>query len=116
MPEGLLLKERTYLKEHQAELIAKYYDRQYLVIKGEQVYGACETYDQAVTEGVRKLDRGPFLVRSVYHPEDPEPVHIPALSLGLLFGVGPGRDPEAKARTEEIVRRLARAGLGQQAQ
>ena len=116
MSEDFLLREKTYLREHQAELIEKYYDRQYLVIKGEQVYGACETYDQAVTEGVRKLGRGPFLVRSVYHPEDPEPVHIPALSLGILFGLEPSRDPEAKARTEKIVRRLARAGLRQQAQ
>ena len=116
MSEGLLLKERTYLKEHQAELIEKYRDREYLLIKGEKVYGAYETYKEAVHDGVKRCGRGPFLVRSVYHPEDPEPVSIPALSLGLLFGVGPGRDPEAKARTEEIVRRLARAGLGQQAQ
>ena len=89
MSEDFLLKEKIYLKEHQEELIEKYRDRQYLVIKGEKVYGACETYDQAVTEGVRKLGRGPFLVRSVYHPEDPEPVNIPALSLGILFGVNP---------------------------
>ena len=116
MSEELLLRERTYLKEHQAELIEKYYDRQYLVIRGEKVYGAYETYKEAVHDGVRKCGRGPFLVRSVYHPEDPEPVHIPALSLGILFGLEPSRDPEAKARTEEIVRRLARAGLGQQAQ
>ena len=89
MSEDFLLKEKIYLKEHQKKLIEKYRDRQYLVIKGEQVYGACETYNQAVTEGVRKLGRGPFLVRSVYHPEDPKPVNIPALSLGILFGVNP---------------------------
>ena len=87
MSSDFLDKEKAYLKEHQEELIEKYRDRQYLVIKGEKVHGACETYDQAVTEGVKKLGRGPFLVRSVYHPEDPEPVDIPALSLGILFGI-----------------------------
>ena len=87
MSTDVLAIEKAYLKEHQEELIEKYRDRQYLVIKGEKVYGASETYDEAVTAGVKKLGRGPFLVRSVYHPEDPEPVDIPALSLGLLFKV-----------------------------
>lgn len=91
MSEDLLLKEKTYLQEHQEELIEKYRDRQYLLIKGEKVHGASETYDQAVTEGVKKFGRGPFLVRSVYHPEDPE-VYIPALNLRTLLGPAPRLD------------------------
>ena len=78
-----LLKEKTYLKENQAELAEKYPGRQYLVIKGETVHGAYETYDQGVIGGVRSLGAGPFLVRSWLHPEDPEPVNIPVLSLGI---------------------------------
>ena len=86
MSEDLLETEKTYLQEHQEELIEKYRDRQYLVIRGETVLGGYETYDQAVDEAAKHFGRGPFLVRSVYHPEDPEPVDIPALRLGILFG------------------------------
>ena len=85
MAEDLLQTETTYLKEHQEELIEKYRDRQYLVIRGETVLGGYETYDQAVDEAVKHFGRGPFLVRSVYHPEDPE-VYIPALNLRTLLG------------------------------
>ena len=67
-------------------MIAKYRDRQYLVIRGETVLGGYETYEQAVDEAAKHFGRGPSLVRSVYHPEDPEPVDIPALRLGILFG------------------------------
>ncbi len=91
MSEDLLLKEKTYLQEHQEELIEKYRDRQYLVIKGEKVYGAYETYEQAVREAVRDCGKGPCLVRSVYHPEDPE-VYIPALNLRTLLGPAPRLD------------------------
>ena len=87
MSTDLLQTETTYLKEHQEELIAKYRDRPYLVIQGEKVYGAYETYKQAVHGAVEDCGKGPCLVRSVYHPEDPEPVCIPSLSLGLLFGI-----------------------------
>ena len=92
MSEDLLQKEKTYLQEHQEELIEKYRDRQYLVIRGETVLGGYETYDQAVDEAVKHFGGGPFLVRSVYHPEDPEPVDIPALRLGILFGPDPQLD------------------------
>ena len=83
MSEDILLTEKTYLKEHQAEFAAKYPGRQYLVIKGETVCGAYETYEQGVLAGVRLLGAGPFLVRSWLHPEDPEPVNIPVISLGI---------------------------------
>lgn len=87
MSTELLQTETTYLQEHQEELIAKYRERPYLVIKGEKVYGAYETYKQAVHGAVKDRGKGPCLVRSVYHPEDPEPISIPALSLGILFGI-----------------------------
>ena len=86
MSAELLQTETIYLQEHQEELIEKYRERPYLVIKGEKVYGAYETYKQAVHEAAKDCGKGPCLVRSVYHPEDPEPVDIPALRLGILFG------------------------------
>ena len=79
----LLIKEKTYLKAHQKELAEKYPGRQYLVIQGETIHGAYETYDQGVIEGIKLLGAGPFLVRSWLRPEDPEPVNIPVLSLGI---------------------------------
>lgn len=83
MSEDLLLREKTYLKKNQAEFAKKYPGRQYLVIKGETVHGAYETYEQGVLVGVKLLGAGPFLVRSWLHPEDPKPVNIPVLSLGI---------------------------------
>ena len=86
MPADLLIREKTYLRKHQAELARKYPGRQYVVIQGETVYGAYETYDQGVIEGIKLLGAGPFLVRSWLHPEDPEPVNIPVISLGIPTG------------------------------
>ena len=73
--------ERAYLQDHQAELTEKYPDK-YLVIQGETVYGAYDTYDQGVQEGVSQFGAGPFLVRSVLKPEDEE-IYIPVLALGV---------------------------------
>ena len=78
--------EKTYLKKHQSEL-AEAYPGRYLVIQGEKVYGAFETYDQGVNEGVKMLGAGPFLVRSVLQPEDPPPLSIPTLALGMPLSV-----------------------------
>lgn len=89
MSIDVLETEKAYLKEHQEELIAKYRECPYLVLRGETVLGAYETYEQGVDEAVENFGKGPFLVRSVYHPEDPEPISIPALTLGILFGDNP---------------------------
>lgn len=83
MSKDLLSKEKAYLKRNQEEFAKKYPGRQYLVIKGETVHGAYETYEQGVLEGVKLLGAGPFLVRSWLQPEDPQPVNIPVLSLGI---------------------------------
>lgn len=79
--EDMLAREKAYLRDHQGELAAKYPGK-YLVIQGETIYGAYETYDQGVVEGVTLLGAGPFLVRSVLQPDD-ETVNIPALSVGV---------------------------------
>ena len=79
-----LIKEKAYLKSNQAELAVKYPGK-YLLIKGDIVHGAFETYEQGVTEGVKLLGVGPFLVRSVLQPDDLESPRIPALSVGVPF-------------------------------
>lgn len=77
-----LAAEKAYLLANQAELKAVYLSR-YLLIKGEAVHGAFETYAQGVVAGVQKFGAGPFLVRSAAQPEDAEVVDIPALSRGI---------------------------------
>ena len=80
-----LASEKEFLRAHLDELAAAHPGK-YLVIQGEKVYAACETYDQGVSEGLRLLaGKGPFLVRSVLHPEDAEAPRIPALALGIPF-------------------------------
>ena len=77
----ILEKEKMYLRKYQAELAAKYPGK-YLVIQGDTVHGAYETYDQGVIEGIALLGVGPFLVRSVLEPDD-EIVNVPVLSIGV---------------------------------
>ena len=78
-----LAAEKTYLRSRRDEL-SKRYPGQYLLIKGEEVIGAFDSFDQAVEEGVSRYGHGPFLVQSVDQPDDDSPVTIPVLSLGLL--------------------------------
>lgn len=84
-----LAREKAYLSANHAELAAAH-PGGFLLIKGETVHGAFETYDAGVIAGVRKFGSGPFLVRLVSQPEDPEAPSIPALSLGVpLVAHGP---------------------------
>ena len=83
-----LAKEKAFLQENQEALAARYPGK-YLLIKGAEVHGAYETYDQGVTAGVREFAAGPFLVRSVQQPHDSEPPSIPALSIGASLVADP---------------------------
>ena len=78
----LLAREKAYLKENQASFAGKYPGK-FLVIKEETIHGAFETYEQGVFAGTELLGAGPFLVRSVLHPDDLEAPNIPALSVGV---------------------------------
>ena len=79
-----LAKEKAFLQQNQAALAIQHPGK-YLLIKGEKVYGAFETYEQGVSAGVQQFGVGPFLVRSVLEPQDPEAPSIPALSVGVPF-------------------------------
>lgn len=79
--EDVLAREKAYLRDNQAELAEKYPGK-YLVIQGETVHGAYETYEKGVNEGVALLGVGPFLVQSVHQSED-EVLDVPALWAGV---------------------------------
>lgn len=79
--EDVLAREKAHLRDNQAEFAEKYPGK-YLVIQGETLHGAYETYDQGVNEGVALLGVGPFLVRSVHRSED-EVLDVPALWAGV---------------------------------
>lgn len=76
--------EKEYLKANRDRFMQEYPGK-YLLIKGDQVFGAFETYEEGVREGARAFGVGPFLVRSVLQPEDAEVPSIPALSIGVPF-------------------------------
>lgn len=84
----LLAREKIYLKKNQVDL-AKQYPGKFLLIREETVYGAFETYEQGVFAGTEMLGAGPFLVRSVLNPGDPEAPSIPALSVGISLVANP---------------------------
>ena len=83
-----LAKEKAYLKANHIELAATYPGK-FLLIKDENVQGAFETYEQGIVAGTELLGAGPFLVRSVLHPDDPEAPSIPALAVGVPFVANP---------------------------
>ena len=75
MPEILEIERKYLLENHQ--VLAARHPNQFLVIQGEQVFGAYDDYDQAVDSGIERLE-GDFLVRHVNDPEDPV-VFIPTV-------------------------------------
>ena len=77
-----LAKEKVFLKSNQKNL-AKEFPGKYLLIKGETVHGAFETYDEGIAAGASEFGEGPFLVRSVIQPDDTEAPSIPTLSIGV---------------------------------
>ena len=80
--DGPSARGKAHLQSNREELAANYPGK-YPLIRGEEVLGAFETYDEGVTEGVRRLGAGPFLVRSVLRPDDADAPSIPALSVGV---------------------------------
>jgi hypothetical protein len=84
MANGDLLRtEKDYLMSRQEEL-AKTYPGKYLVIHGEEVVGAYDTYEDGVRAGTEFCGAGPFLVRSVHRAGEEETLTVPVLALGLF--------------------------------
>lgn len=78
----MLEKERQYFLEHRDELVSRHLGR-VVLIKDEELVGAFNTIEEALTEGTRRYGLTPFLVREVTATEEKE-INIPALTLGLL--------------------------------
>ena len=77
----ILSREKEFLRQHLEELQSEHPGK-YLLIQGNRVLGAFETYDVGVNFGV-KLDSGrPFLVRNVMKPQD-QVVDVPKQSFGV---------------------------------
>ncbi len=83
-----LAKEKAYLVANLVALSADHPGK-FLLIKGEAVHGAFETYEQGVVAGTKRFGVGPFLVRLVSHPGDSEAPSIPALSVGVALVANP---------------------------
>lgn len=77
----MLEKERKFFADNRSELQTRYLDK-IVVIKDEQVIGAFNTIEEALSEGARQFGLQPFLVRRVTDSE--ETINIPALTLGIL--------------------------------
>ena len=73
--------ERAYFEIHVGEWLADHHG-EFVVVKGETVVGYFATHDDALAAGARAFGLSPFLVRQVGLA--PEPVSIPALTLGIL--------------------------------
>ena len=81
MTQQILAEETEFFETHKEELAAKY-PNQHLLVKGGEVIGAYSTQAEAIAEGTRRFDRGPFLVR--LSGADQPVFSIPALALGIL--------------------------------
>ena len=77
----MLEREIQYFEDHRGELLAKH-RHQFVLIKGDQLIGAFQTNEEALSEGARLFGLDSYLVRQVEESE--EPVTIPALTLGIL--------------------------------
>ena len=84
----ILAEEKAYLRAN-LEALSQRYPGKYLLIKNNEVYGGYETFEQGVDVGVDLFGSGPFLVRSVLHPDDLEAPSIPALAIGVPFVARP---------------------------
>ena len=83
-----LATEKAFLRENR-EKFASLHPGKFLLIKGEHLYGAFDTYDQGVRKGAAQFNIGPFLVRSVVQAGDLDAPTIPALSLGVPLVANP---------------------------
>ena len=78
---SLLEHEISYFAEH-VDAWTQQYSGRFVVVKDRQLLGAFATLDEALAAGAREYGLTDFLVRQLGCA--PEPVSVPALSLGLL--------------------------------
>lgn len=82
MMAQLLEKEAQFFMENLQQFQRQYPGR-YLLIHGKKLHGDYGTFAEAVNEGTRRFQAGPFLVRQTTQPKElAQTVHI--LKHGLL--------------------------------
>ena len=77
----MLEEARRFYDANLAEWLVRYPGR-FVVVKGSSLVGTFDTMEEGFAEGARRFGLDSYLVRRVQ--EEPEPVSIPALTLGLL--------------------------------
>lgn len=77
----MLKEEREFFEQSLPEWLNKY-NGKVVLVKGKELIGVFNTEDEALSEGARRFQLQPFLIRRV-QPQQAE-VSIPALMLGIF--------------------------------
>lgn len=78
-----LLDKEVRFFEANLEDYQRRYPGRYVLIHGRKLHGDYGTFEEAVNEGTRRFQAGPFLVRQTSHPNElAQTVHV--LKHGLL--------------------------------
>lgn len=83
----MLDSERQFFQDHQEELL-KAHPGRFVIIRGEQLVGAFDTVEDALSVGTKEFGLSPFLIRRT--DERTSEVCIPALALGILHAPSDG--------------------------
>ncbi len=77
----MLVAERQFFDENRAAWLGTHAG-QFVLVKGRDLIGTFNTYDEALAEGARRFGLESFLVRQVVDAD--QEVRAPALMLGIL--------------------------------
>ena len=84
---GTVLNEEVQYFDELLEDWLKLYPGQVALVKGRELVGVYNTEDEALTEGARRYQLNPFLIRRIVR-EQPN-ITVPALTLGILSAYHP---------------------------
>jgi len=82
-PTTVLSEEREFFERSLSDWLGRFPGKVALV-KGQELIGVFDTEQNALSEGARRFQLQPFLVRRVQ--DVPTDIKIPALTLGILRG------------------------------
>ena len=77
----VLDQEMAFYRQREKEYL-QHYNNMYVVISSNRLIGAYSTETEAYEAGLGEIGNVPFLIKRV--TEEPEQVHLPALSVGIL--------------------------------
>jgi hypothetical protein len=73
-PGPMALEQEIKTYQSRLEELEQYYPGKFVVIQGEDLIGAFDTFQNAAAEAVRRFGRGPYLIRQVGAPPPEVPV------------------------------------------